>query len=132
MITTRTKAAFAGLALIAAAALAGCATTEPIGGDTLPPIMETANDVQGKTIELPMNRVLVIDTGDLATDSYTTEIADETVVQFVQGEQGGSSSDLTTNPGFEPLNEGTTEVTMTNAQGGIQPLQFTINVVAAP
>lgn len=128
MITTRTKAAFAGLALIAAAALAGCAPG-PIGGDVLPPIMETANDLQGKTVELPMGQMLSIDTGSLATDSYTTEIADESIVKFVQGQQGATSSDLTTNPGFEPLKEGTTEVTMTNAQGGIQPLQFTITVV---
>lgn len=129
MITTRTKAAFAGIALIAAATLAGCASG-PIGGDVLPPVMETANDLQGATVELPMNQVLSIDTGDLDTNSYTAEIADPAIVEFTQGTQGATSSDLTTNPGFKPLKEGTTEVTMTNAQGGIQPLTFTIVVVA--
>ena len=130
MITTRTKAAFAGIALLAAASLAGCASGGPIGGDVLPPVMKNANDLQGATVELPLNQVLSIDTGSLATDSYTAEIADPSIVEFTQGTQGASSSDLTTNPGFTPLKEGSTEVTMTNAQGGIQPLTFTIEVVA--
>ncbi|HWL59601.1 MAG TPA: hypothetical protein VNQ48_01815 [Microbacteriaceae bacterium] len=129
MITTRTKAGLAGIALLAAAALAGCASG-PVGGDVLPPVMKNANDLQGATVELPMNQVLSIDTGSLDTDSYTAKIADPAIVEFTQGTQGKSSSDLTTNPGFTPLKEGSTEVTMTNAQGGIQPLTFTINVVA--
>ena len=129
MITTRTKAGLAGIALLAAATLAGCASG-PIGGDTLPPVMKGVNELQGATVELPMNQVLSIDTESLATDSYTAEIADPSIVEFTQGTQGASSSDLTTNPGFTPLKEGSTEVTMTNAQGGIQPLTFTINVVA--
>ena len=131
MITTRTKAGFAGLALIAAASLAGCATA-PIGGDVLPPVIKSVNELQGETVELPMNRFLSINTDSLATDSYTVKIADESIVEFTQGKQGATSSDLTTNPGFTPLKVGTTEVTMTNAQGGIQPLTFTIEVVAAP
>mgnify|MGYP001287942399 CR=1 FL=1 len=32
------------------------------------------------------------------------------------------------NPGVTALAPGTTEVTMTNEQGGIQPLQFTVTV----
>lgn len=57
-----------------------------------------------------------INTGDLAVDSYTAEIADPSILEFVQGmkEDGGA----TFNPGLKPLKVGTTEVTMTNAQAG--------------
>lgn len=128
MILTRRTTALAALSLLAAVALAGCATAPT--GDVLPPVMKNVNDLQGTTVELPLDQVLSIDTGDLATDSYTAEIADPAIVEFTQGTQGANSDDLTTNPGFTPLKEGTTEVTMTNEQGGIQPLTFTIEVVA--
>ena len=115
--------AVAAAGILATAALAGCASgpEKPV----LPPIIVNVNDLQGKTIELPIDTVLVINTESLAPDSYTAEIADESIVHFVQGSTGGSSE---SNPGFEPHAEGTTEVTMTNAQGGIQPLEFTIEV----
>ena len=119
-------AAVAAAALLAATALAGCANDGGMTAPVMPPIIEKVNDLQGATVELPIDTVLVIDTESLAPDSYTAEIADGSIVKFVQGSTGGSSE---SNPGFEPLKEGTTEVTMTNAQGGIQPLTFTITVV---
>ena len=115
--------AVAAAGVLAAAALAGCASTPD--GPVLPPIMVNVNDLQGTTVELPIDTVLVVNTESLATDSYTAEIADESIVHFVQGTTGGSSESY---PGFEPHAEGTTKVTMTNAQGGIQPLEFTIEV----
>lgn len=134
MMISRTVAVAAGLALASAAVLSGCSSTPTpsptdsvIGGDVLPPIIESVNDLQGATVELPLNTVLSIDTESLAVDSYTAEVADPAVVEFVQGRDDGSA---TFNPGFTPLEEGTTEVTLTNAQGGIQPLTFTIEVVA--
>lgn len=68
-------------------------------------------------------------TGDLAVDSYTAEIDDSTIVEFVQGRTDGSAE---FNPGFKPLKVGSTEVTMTNEQGGIRPLTFTIEVTQIP
>jgi len=116
-------AAVAAAGILAATALAGCSSSPD--GPVLPPIIVNVNDLQGKTIELPIDTVLVINTESLATDSYTATIADESIVHFVQGTTGGSAE---TNPGFEPHKEGSTEVTLTNAQGGIQPLEFTIEV----
>ncbi|MEP6480057.1 MAG: hypothetical protein ABJB03_11735 [Rhodoglobus sp.] len=113
------------LGLIAATAvlalsLAGCAPT-PVGT----PITMSSEDLQGKTVELPLNSLLNITTGDLAVDSYTAEIADPSIAEFVQGRTDGSA---TFNPGIKPLKAGTTEVTLTNEQGGIQAVTFTVNV----
>jgi hypothetical protein len=113
--------------VIAVAAIIGLSACAP--GSVVAPITVNANDVQGETIELPLNTVLNINTGDLAVDSYTADIADPSVVEFTQGKDDGSA---TFNPGLKPLKVGETQVTMTNEQGGIQPLEFTVKVVPTP
>ncbi|GAA2231234.1 hypothetical protein N1031_07565 [Herbiconiux moechotypicola] len=123
------------LPVVAAAALvvvlSACSSTPsntsetPIGGDVITPVTMEANDLQGATVDLIVGQVLNINTGDLATDSYTGEVADTAVARFVQGQTGGSAE---LNPGVEALAVGETEVTMTNEQGGIQPLEFTVVV----
>lgn len=118
-------AAIAAAGVLAATALAGCASQD---GPVLPPIIVNVNELQGATVELPIDTVLVINTESLAPDSYEATIADDSIVHFIQGSTGGSSE---SNPGFEPHKEGETAVTMTNEQGGIQPLEFTI-VVTGP
>lgn len=105
----------------AALGLAACAPPTPV----IAPVTMDANDLQGATVELVVNQLLNINTGDLAVDSYTAEIADGAVLEFVQGREDGSA---TFNPGFTALKAGETEVTMTNDQGGIQPLEFTVKV----
>ncbi|MFV0434123.1 MAG: hypothetical protein ACK5LO_09105 [Leucobacter sp.] len=100
-------------------------TDKPIGGDVIAPVTEGVNDLQGTTVELVVGQVLNIDTESLAVDSYTAEIADPAVVSFTQGRDDGSAE---FNPGLEALAAGTTEVTLTNEQGGIQPLTFTVKV----
>lgn len=109
--------AVAATALIA---LAACAPKPVIA-----PVTENANDLQGATVELVVGQVLNINTGDLAVDSYTAEVADPSILEFVQGREDGSA---TFNPGFTALKVGETDVTMTNEQGGIQPLEFTVKV----
>ena len=91
------------------------------------PVVMKANDLQGATVDLVVGQVLDIDTGDLAVDSYTGKVEDTDVAEFVQGKDDGSA---TFNPGITALAEGSTEVVMTNAQGGIQPLTFTVDVSA--
>ena len=117
----KTKLRLLAVALVASAALAltACAPT-PVQA----PVTMSANDLQGTTVDLKVGQVLNINTGDLAVDSYTAEVSDPAVVEFVQGREDGA----TYNPGFTAKAEGSTEVTMTNEQGGIQPLEFTINV----
>lgn len=114
-------------AAVAVSAVIGLSACAP--GVVVAPITVNANDIQGETVEVPLNSLLNINTGDLAVDSYTAEVDDSSIAEFVQGREDGSA---TFNPGFKPLKVGETEVTMTNDQGGIQPLEFTIKVVPVP
>jgi len=132
MIISRFTALAGGIAIAASAlVLTGCAGgSAPVGGDTLPPVIKTADELQGATVEINSKQPLSIDTGSLAVDSYTLVSATpEGVVEFVQGREDGSA---TFNPGFTAIKEGSTDVVLKNAQGGIQDLSFTIEVVAAP
>ncbi|WP_053384341.1 hypothetical protein [Leucobacter celer] len=125
-IAARTAAGAAVVALVLA--LAGCggqAADEPIGGDIVAPVTMRVNDLQGATVELVAGQVLNIDTDSLAVDSYSGEVADPSVAEFVQGRSDGGAE---FNPGVTALAPGSTLVTMTNEQGGIQPLVFTVEV----
>jgi len=125
MIISRFAAAAGGLALVTAAALSGCSSTS---SSVVAPITKSTDELQGSTVELPLNTVLNITTGSLAVDSYTATIADPSIASFVQGHTDGSAE---FNPGITPLKVGETTVTLKNAQGGIQPVEFTLEVVAA-
>ncbi len=118
MKSIRVLAAIAAVSL--ALGLAACAPTPVVA-----PVTVNVGDLQGATVDVALNQVININTGDLAVDSYTAEIADSSVVEFVQGREDGGA---TFNPGLKPLKIGETTVTMTNEQGGIQPLEFTVNV----
>lgn len=123
-----------GFALAAVAvlttSLVGCTTSssEPIGGDVIAPVTMTVNELQGESVDLVVGQVLNITTESLAVDSYAGEVADPKVAEFVPGHIDDSAE---FNPGVTALAEGSSEVTMTNEQGGIQPLTFTVVVSAA-
>jgi hypothetical protein len=110
-------------AVIAVSALMGLAACAPT--PAVEPITVSANDLQGKTVDVPLNSMLNINTGSLAVDSYTATVEDTSIASFVQGHTDGGA---TFNPGFTPLEVGKTSVTMSNKNGGIQNLVFTINV----
>lgn len=112
---------------LAAAAFGLTACASPAGGDVVAPVTMNVNDLQGATVDLVVGQALNIDTGDLAVDSDTGEVADPAVAEFVPGRDDGSA---TFNPGVTALAAGTTEVTMTNDSGDIQPLRFTVSVTA--
>jgi hypothetical protein len=116
--------AVAAAASVLLIGLAGCAATPVVA-----PITVNANDIQGETVEVPLNSMLVINTGDLDVDSYTAEVDDASVAEFVQGKEDASASFY---PGFKPKKVGETEVTMSNKNGGIQDLEFTIKVTPVP
>lgn len=122
---TRRWAAVAALALAAAATLAGCSSDQTIGGDIVAPVTKNVNELQGETVDLVEGQVLNIDTQSLAVDSYQVELSERGVVEFTQGSDDGDS---VMNPGFTALAAGSVDVTMINDQGGIQPLEFVINV----
>ncbi len=113
----------AAVAAVLLVGLAGCAAPGPV----VAPIVVNAGDIQGSTVEVPLNSTLVINTGDLAVDSYTAQVTDSSIAEFVQGKDDGSAS---FNPGFEPKAVGETDVTLTNKDGGIEPLEFTLKVVS--
>ncbi|NYF09254.1 hypothetical protein HDC94_000410 [Leifsonia sp. AK011] len=120
MNTLRTFAA-AAIVVSAVFSLSACSPNTPV----IAPVTVEANDLQGTNVDLVVGQVLNINTGDLAVDSYTAEIADGAILEFTQGREDGSA---VFNPGFTAKAVGETEVTMTNEQGGIQPLEFTVTV----
>lgn len=116
------------IAAVAASVLlgiAGCSAPTPV----VAPIVVNVGDIQGSVVEVPLNSTLVINTGDLAVDSYSAKIADESVASFVQGREDGSAS---FNPGLQPKKVGETEVTLSNKNGGIQNVDFTLKVTPIP
>ncbi|MEV8266853.1 hypothetical protein [Microbacterium sp. NPDC076911] len=117
-------AAIATLA-VSLGACTSSSSDDPIGGDVIAPVTMEANDLQGATVDLVVGQFLNINTGSLATDSYSGETADDSVAVFIAGESGGSAE---MNPGVEGVGVGETEVTMQNSGGGIQDLVFTVNV----
>lgn len=104
---------------------AGSGDDAPIGGDVIAPVTTGVNELQGARVELVVGQVLDIDTGSLAVDGYTGEVADPAVARFVAGRVDETAE---FDPGIEALQAGTTEVTLVNEQGGIQPLVFTVVV----
>ncbi|MFE5410266.1 hypothetical protein [Microbacterium sp. NPDC056569] len=103
------------------ATLAGCASPQPV----IAPVTRDVGALQGETVELEVGQVLNIDTGDLAVDSYSGVVADPSVARFTAGREDGGA---TYNPGVEGLAEGTTEVVLSNEDGGIQDVTFTVEV----
>lgn len=114
------------LAAAAAATLAlGLTACAAPNGPVIAPVTVEAGDLQGTTVDLVVGQVLNINTGSLDVDSYTAEVADPSIAEFTQGRDDGSA---TFNPGFTAKKVGETDVTLTNEQGGIQPVEFTIKV----
>jgi len=108
--------------IVAALALTACA------GESTPviaPVTENVGDLQGTDVDLKVGQVLNIDTGDLAVDSYAGEVADPAVAEFTAGREDGSA---TFNPGVTAKAPGTTEVVLSNEDGGIQDVTFTVTV----
>ena len=89
------------------------------------PVTMDAGDLQGATVDLVVGQVLNINTGDLAVDSYSGEVADTAVAEFVKGHEEGGA---TYNPGVKALAEGSTEVVLSNSDGGIEDVTFTVDV----
>lgn len=105
----------------AALGLSACAGPPPV----TPPVTRDVGSLQGDIVELDVGQMLNIDTGDLAVDSYSGTVADPEVARFVVGREEGGA---TYNPGVEALAEGTTEVVLSNSDGGIQDVTFTVEV----
>jgi hypothetical protein len=115
----RILAAFAAASIVIG--LSACAPNAPV----VPPVVVNTGDISDSVVSVPLDSTLVLNTGDLAEDSYTAEIEDPSIAEFVQGKTEGTA---TFNPGFKPLKVGETEVTLSNENGGIQDVHFTLKV----
>ncbi len=96
-----------------------------VGEDAVAPEMIDVAELRDARVELVVGQTLVIDTGDLAVASYRAAVADETVAVFVAGHRDDSAEFA---PGLTALEAGSTEVTLTNEQGGTDPVQFEVVV----
>ncbi|MFH8252391.1 hypothetical protein ACH3VR_18640 [Microbacterium sp. B2969] len=114
-----------GAALIfVAVVLSGCAQAAT---PAIEPVVMQVDDLQGETVQLVVGQVLDIDTGSLAVDSYSGDVADPEVAEFVPGHEDGGAL---YNPGVKGLAEGSTQVVLKNSDGGIQNVTFTVEVNA--
>jgi hypothetical protein len=112
-----TIAAVALLALLTA-----CATS---GHPVVAPVTVKIADLDGTTVRVALNQVVNLDPGSLAVDSYSGTVADPSIATFTRGAKTG---DAQFNPGLTPHKAGTTEVTLSNSDGGIQDVEFTLTV----
>lgn len=102
-------------------ALVGCAPQHPIAA----PVTVDVGTLQGTTVKVPLDSWLNMNTGDLSVTSYSGTVAHPSVAKFVKGhtDQGAKF-----NPGLKPLAVGKTKVTLSNSDGGIQGVTFTLDV----
>jgi hypothetical protein len=110
-------AAVAVLALLTACGPA----THPV----VAPVTVKIADLDGTTVTVALNQVVNLDPGSLAVDSYSGTVANSSIATFTRGARTG---DAQFNPGLTPHKVGTTQVTLSNKDGGIQDVEFTLTV----
>ena len=125
--------ASAGLGLAGCSSAGSTAATTPPDSSSaspspsaqqLPPIMADLKTVDGTTVSVPLDNVIVL-TGDTETyTSWTAKIEDPTIVSFTPGKDDGSAQ---FNPGLSPITTGTTTVTLDNSASGAH-VAFTVVV----
>lgn len=127
--------ALTATALIAAVALTGCASSDkkdasPSASPTLNVPAPVGVDVQSKdggTVEVAVNRVLIVAKLGDAKKKYKAEVADPSVATYVEGYSADGGKTFT--PGIVPNKIGTTKVTLIDESGNKST--FTVKVVAA-
>ncbi|GAA1932383.1 hypothetical protein GCM10009775_25510 [Microbacterium aoyamense] len=115
----------AAVAVLAVAfALTACTSA---GTPVIAPVTMDVNDLQGATVDLKVGQVLNINTGSLAVTSYSGEVEDTSIAEFVKG---SDTQDAQFNPGVKGLAEGSTKVVLSNSDGGIEDVTFTVDVTS--
>ncbi|WP_133617231.1 hypothetical protein [Leucobacter luti] len=102
---------------------------ELLGGDVIAPVTQAVGELQGARIALVVGQSLVVDTAGLDVASYRGDVADPEIAVFTAGLHDDSAE---FHPGITALAAGSTEVTLTHEQGGIEPLHFEVLVSPAP
>lgn len=114
-------AAFLGIALV----LSGCSTPTSHSTPVVAPVVVKIADIGGTTVTVALNQVVDLDTGSLSVTSYSGTVADTSIATFTPGRKDSSAE---FNPGLTPHKLGTTQVTLSNSNGGIQDVEFTLTV----
>ena len=117
-------AATLGLAACSTASSDTSSDTSSEASQVIAPIIVDTADLNGTTVDLPLNNVMdIVVPADTEAD-WTASVADPSILEFVAG---GSDGSATFNPGIKPLKAGSTEVTLTNSVTG-DTVTFTVNV----
>ncbi len=109
--------------LVSVLALGACG---PPMIDPVPaPVTVELSELDGQTVDVPLDSVLNINTGEFDVTSVSATIDDAAVAEFVPGSDDGSAQ---FNPGVRPVSVGQTSVTLTHEQGEFDPVEFVLNV----
>ncbi|QEO14369.1 hypothetical protein FLP10_08015 [Agromyces intestinalis] len=127
----RAAAVFAAVGLGVGLALTGCSSGGDEPSDTsenvLPPVMVQLDEVDGTTVEVPLDNVIVLQGDDETFTAWEADIADPSIAEFTPGKDDGSA---TFDPGITPRKVGSTEVTLDNSESG-DTVSFTVEVIEA-
>ncbi len=94
--------------------------------DPIPaPVTVEIDELDGQTVDVPVESVLNINVGDLEVTSVTATIDDPSIAVFVPGSDDGSAQ---FNPGVRPVAVGQTRVTLVHDEDAFEPVEFTLNV----
>ncbi|WP_100344291.1 hypothetical protein [Compostimonas suwonensis] len=114
----------AGAAVTAAALVVGISGCTAGAPDVDPVVVDVA-ELQGTTVEVPLNSTLVIVTELSDVDSYTADIDDPAIAEFARGAKTG---EVSYRPVLTPKQVGESEVTLSNEDTGSQDVEFTLEV----
>lgn len=89
------------------------------------PVSVMIDELDGQTVDVPLDSVLNINVGDADVTAFTATIDDPAIAEFQPGEDDGSAR---FNPGVRPLAVGETAVTITDESGGLDPIEFVLRV----
>ena len=109
-------------ASLAAACLTGCTPTP------VEPVVVEVDDLQGTTVEVPLDSTLIVLTEWSEVEDYTAQIADPEIAEFVEGAETGDAAYA---PLFTPLQVGATEVVLSN-EADQSSVVFTLEVTPVP
>ncbi|WP_147305803.1 hypothetical protein [Subtercola boreus] len=94
------------------------------GAGVIAPVIADLSSIDGSTVTVPLDNVVVLESGDVKVTVWTGSVSDPQVAEFVAGMDDGSA---TFNPGIQPLAVGGTSVSVTDSDTG-EVLTFDLEV----
>ena len=123
----RRRAALAAGVLLAGALSACAGTGSSDSSDAvIAPVSVALSEVGGTTVTVQVGNAVNLTGDDETFADWTADIDDPDVVSFVAGRTDGTA---TFNPGLKALEEGDSDVTLTNSSTG-QSVSFEVEVTA--